>query len=138
MDLLTRETIIKWGPDCGIVRRAMMCAACHPSDLPPVSNGPAEAIDPAQDFTQLVRWRQPAPLDPWLKRATTSTQEALQRLAQGLYEGYDAVNAGITLPWSTGPVEGHGRSVGVIVRRHRLGRPDLPRCRAHEEGQTPG
>jgi hypothetical protein len=52
--------------------------------LPPVANGPAEAIDPAQDFTPLVRQRQPAPLDAWLKRATTRTQEAWQRLAQGL------------------------------------------------------
>src|SRR5207245_2453097 len=36
----------------------------------------AEAIDLAQDFAQLVRQRQPAERDPWLKRATTSTQEA--------------------------------------------------------------
>jgi hypothetical protein len=86
MDLLTWETIIKWGLACGIVGGAMMGAACYPSNLPPVSNGPAEAIDLAQDFTPLVRQRQ---------------------------------------------------SVGVVIRR-RLGRLDLPRCRVHEEGQTPG
>src|SRR5262249_40706449 len=32
----------------------------------------AEAIDLAQDFAALVRQRQPAQLDPWLQRATTS------------------------------------------------------------------
>src|SRR5437899_7152015 len=41
----------------------------------------AEAIDLAQDFTQMVRQRQPAQLDPWLQRATASTLEALQRFA---------------------------------------------------------
>jgi transposase len=50
----------------------------------------AEAIDLAQDFVQLVRQRQSAQLDPWLTRAITSTLEALQRFAKGLYEGYDA------------------------------------------------
>jgi transposase len=46
----------------------------------------AEAIDLAQDFVQLVRQRQPARLDPWLKRATTSALEAMQRFASGLRE----------------------------------------------------
>jgi transposase len=67
----------------------------------------AEAIDLAQDFATLVRQRQPAQLDPWLKRATTSTLEALRRFATGLYEDYNAVKAGVTVPWSNGPVEGH-------------------------------
>jgi transposase len=40
----------------------------------------AEAVDLAQDFTTLVRQRQPEALDPWLKRATASTLEALQDL----------------------------------------------------------
>src|SRR5207244_619764 len=64
----------------------------------------AEAVDLAQDFATLVRQRQPAQLDPWLQRATTSTLEALQRFAKGLYEDYEAVRAGVTVPWSTGPV----------------------------------
>ncbi len=77
----------------------------------------AEAIDLAQDFTQLVRQRQPAQLDPWLKRATTSTLEALQRFAKGLYEDYDAVKAGVTLPWSNGPVEGHINRLKMLKRQ---------------------
>jgi transposase len=77
----------------------------------------AEAIDLAQDFTQLVRQRQPAQLDPWLKRAATSTLEALQRFAKGLYEDYDAVKAGVTLPWSNGPVEGHINRLKMLKRQ---------------------
>jgi transposase len=77
----------------------------------------AEAIDLAQDFAALVRQRQPERLDPWLKRATTSTLEALQRFATGLREDYEAVKAGVTLPWSTSPVEGHINRLKMLKRQ---------------------
>ena len=77
----------------------------------------AEAIDLAQDFATLVRQRQPEALDPWLQRATTSTLEALRRFATGLYEDYDAVKAGVTLPWSSGPVEGHINRLKMLKRQ---------------------
>ena len=90
----------------------------------------AEAIELAQDFVQLVRQRQPAQRDPWLKRATTSTLEALQRCANGLYEDSAAVKAGVPLPWSSGPVEGHINRL-KMVKRQMFGRArlDLLRCR---------
>jgi transposase len=84
----------------------------------------AEAIDLAQEFAQLVRQRQPTQLDPWLKRATTSTLEALRRFAKGLYEDDDAVKAGVTLPWSTGPVEGHINRLKML-KRQMFGRAHL-------------
>ena len=84
----------------------------------------AEAIDLAQDFTTLVRQRQPAQLEPWRKRAATSTLEALRRFATGLYEDHEAVNAGVTLPWSTGPVEGHINRL-KMVKRQMFGRARL-------------
>jgi transposase len=90
----------------------------------------AEAIDLAQDFTQLVRQRQPEGLDPWLQRATASALEAVQRFAKGLYEDYEAVKAGVTLPWSTGPVEGHINRLKML-KRQMFGRArlDLLSCR---------
>src|SRR2546426_2903821 len=84
----------------------------------------AEAIDLAQDFAQLVRQRQPEHLDPWLKRAATSTLEALRRFATGLYEDYNAVKAGVTLPWSNGPVEGHINRLKML-KRQMFGRAHL-------------
>jgi transposase len=66
----------------------------------------AEAIDLAQDFVQLVRQRQPQQLAPWLARAATSAMGAGQRFAKGLRDDDEAVKAGVTLPWSSGPVEG--------------------------------
>jgi transposase len=77
----------------------------------------AEAIDLAQNFAALVRQRQPAQLDPWLKRATASTLEAMRRFATGLYEDYEAVKAGVTLPWSSGPVEGHINRLKMLKRQ---------------------
>ena len=77
----------------------------------------AEAIDLAQDFAALVRQRQPAQRDPWLQRATTSTLEALQRFATGLRDDYAAVKAGVTLPWSSGPVEGHINRLKMLKRQ---------------------
>ena len=84
----------------------------------------AEAIDLAQDLTQLVRQRQPAPLDPWLQRASTRTLEALQRFASGLRDDYAAVKAGVTLPWSNGPVEGHINRLKML-KRQMFGRAHL-------------
>jgi len=84
----------------------------------------AEAIDLAQDFVTLVRQRQPTQLDLWLTRATTSTIEALRRFATGLYEDYEAVKAGGTLPWSSGPVEGHINRLKML-KRQMFGRAPL-------------
>ena len=84
----------------------------------------AEAIDLAHDFAPLVRQRQPTPLDRWLQRATTSTLEALRRFATGLREDYEAGKAGVTLPWSTGPVEGHINRLKML-KRQMFGRAHL-------------
>jgi len=77
----------------------------------------AEAIARAQDCAPLIRQRQPAQLDPWLQRATASAVDAGRRGAPGLYEDDEAVKAGVTLPWSSGPVEGHINRVKLIKRQ---------------------
>jgi transposase len=101
----------------------------------------AEAIALAQEFAQLVRQRQPALLDPWLQRATTSALEAMHRFAMGLYEDFAAVKAGVTLPWSSGPVEGHINRLKMLKRqmfgRARLDLLSRRFVRAPREGQAP-
>jgi transposase len=84
----------------------------------------AAAIALAQDFTRLVRERQPDQLDPWLARAAESPLVPLQRFAKGLRDDYDAVRAGVTLPWSTGPVEGHINRLKML-KRQMFGRAKL-------------
>src|SRR5207245_2852050 len=95
----------------------------------------AEAIDLAQDFTTLVRQRQPEDLDPWLQRATTSAVDAMRRFATGLSEDYAAVKAGVTLRWSTGPVEGHINRLKML-KRQMFGRAHLDLLR-HRFLQVP-
>jgi transposase len=77
----------------------------------------AAAIALAQDFTRLVRERQPDQLDPWLARAAASPLVPLQRFAKALRDDYDAVKAGVTLSWSTSPVEGHINRLKMLKRQ---------------------
>jgi transposase len=84
----------------------------------------AEAIGLAQDFTALVRQRQPERLDAWLERAAQSALKALARCASGLRDDYEAVKAGVTLPWSTGPVEGQINRL-KLLKRQMFGRANI-------------
>jgi transposase len=77
----------------------------------------AAALALAQDCTRLVRERQPDQLDPWLARAADSPLVPLQRVAQGRRDDDEAVRAGGTLPWSTGPVEGHIHRLQMLKRQ---------------------
>jgi hypothetical protein len=70
----------------------------------------------AQNVAQLVRQRQ--------ARAAESSLAPLQRFAKGLRDDYDAVRAGITLPWSTGPVAGHINRLKML-KRQMFGRAKL-------------
>jgi len=84
----------------------------------------AKAIDLAQDFAELLRQRQPERLDAWLKRAAQSALKAFERFASGLHEDYEAVKAGLTLPWSTGPVEGQINRLKML-KRQMFGRANI-------------
>jgi transposase len=75
------------------------------------------AIELAQSFAQMVRQRLPEQLDPWLEQAVHSGLEPFRRFAQRLREDYDAVKAGVTLPVSNGPVEGHINRLKMLKRQ---------------------
>jgi len=55
-------------------------------------------------FLAMVRERRGGDLDAWITAATASGIDALARFARGLQEDLAAVTAGLTLPWSNGPV----------------------------------
>ncbi len=75
------------------------------------------AIALAQDFAQMVRARQSEQFDSWLEKTTQSQLPAFVRFAKGLNEDYDAVKAGMTLPWSNGQVEGQINRLKMLKRQ---------------------
>jgi transposase len=84
----------------------------------------AVAIALAQEFCAIVRERQADRFDDWLARAVTSGVAPLRRFATGLQADYEAVKAGLMLPWSTGPVEGHINRLKML-KRSMFGRAKL-------------
>ncbi len=52
-----------------------------------------------------------------MTEASASGIEALARFAQGLQEDLTAITAGLTLPWSNGPVEGHITRLKLLKRQ---------------------
>jgi transposase len=81
-------------------------------------------------FLRMVRERAGHQLDAWLKAVAVSQLEAVATCAAGLCRDKDAVLAGLTLPWSNGPLEAQVHRV-TRSKRSRSGRAgfDLLRLR---------
>jgi hypothetical protein len=71
----------------------------------------------ARGFTHLVRNRLGAQLDNWITQAGTGSVPEIRSFATGLRKDYDAVKAGLTLPWSSGAVEGNVNRIKMIKRQ---------------------
>ena len=65
----------------------------------------------------LVRHRQPDQLDPRFTQALKSQLSPFNRFAKRLQEDYDAVKAGVTLPWSNGQTEGQINRLKMLKRQ---------------------
>ena len=86
----------------------------------------AAARDLALRFGALVRARSPDALTPWLADAANSE---LHGFAAGLRQDEQAVRAALTLPWSSGQVEGQITHL-KLVKRQSYGRAKLDLLRA--------
>jgi transposase len=69
-----------------------------------------------QQGRAMIRQRHAAELDTWLLACRTSRIVELQHFAAVLQRDYAAVQAALTLPWSSGPVEGHIHRLKLIKR----------------------
>jgi transposase len=77
----------------------------------------AKAYQLAQSFRRMLRQRQGEErLDGWLQEASRSDLPELQHYAAGIQRDKAAVQAGLSLPYSTGPVEGHINRLKLIKR----------------------
>lgn len=67
--------------------------------------------------------------DPWLSSGEASHLPELKSFARCTQQDQAAVLAGLTLPWSQAPLEGHVNRLKLIKRR-MYGRARLPLLRA--------
>jgi transposase len=81
----------------------------------------AVAYSLAQAFATMLRSRQGERLDHWIAAAQACGIAELRRFASGLLADRDAVQAGLTLCWSQGQVEGHVHRL-KLVKRSMYGR----------------
>ena len=83
----------------------------------------------AQAFMQMIRERTGHQLDAWLSSAEASRLPEFKSFAKGIRHDKVAVLAGLTLPWSQGPLEGHVNRL-KLLKRSMYGRAKLPLLRA--------
>jgi transposase len=83
----------------------------------------------ALEFFGMARRREPTGLEGWIERAAQSGIEELKHFGAGLRRDWEAVVAGLTLPWSSGPVEGQVNRLKMI-KRQMFGRASLAVLRA--------
>jgi transposase len=77
----------------------------------------AVAITLAQEFAVMVRERDHARLDSWLKQAESSGLRALKSFAGGIRRDYAAVRAGLRVVYSNGVVEGNVNRLKYLKRQ---------------------
>ncbi|WFU12789.1 ISL3 family transposase (plasmid) [Rhizobium sp. CB3090] len=73
----------------------------------------ATAADLARRFQSMICNRETVALKPWLHDAATGPMSSF---ARGIRRDVEAVQAALTLPWSTGPVEGKINKLKLIKR----------------------
>nr|WP_303392129.1 transposase [Kitasatospora sp. NA04385] len=72
----------------------------------------------------LVHRRGLEELEQWTADAQAGGLPELRGFATGLRKGWDAVTAGLTLRWNSGPVEGHVNRI-TMLKRQMFGRAKL-------------
>jgi transposase len=70
-----------------------------------------------QEFTTILRERKGECFDAWLEKVEQQGIGELRSFAQSLKKDYEAVKAGLTLPWSQGLGEGHVHRLKLIKRQ---------------------
>ncbi|MEV5083225.1 transposase [Streptomyces sp. NPDC056159] len=61
--------------------------------------------------------RQGQDLDQWIERVQADDLPALHGFVNGLGQDRDAVVAGLSLPYSSGAVEGHNNKIKMLKRQ---------------------
>ena len=76
-----------------------------------------EALLPlVEDFLQMLRTLHGQQLENWMPRVQQSSSREMQNFVEKLRQDRDAVQAGLTLKWSNGVVEGHVNRLKCLKR----------------------
>ena len=106
------------GPTAPSVRQATGWLTRHPDRLTDDERTALEALlerspalattrDLVHDFAEIMVERRGRDLGAWMTAVDANGDRALRSFVTGLRRDLDAVTAGLTLPYSSGPVEGH-------------------------------
>ena len=83
-----------------------------------------------REFADMLCHRHGERLEAWASHAETCTVSELRGFSKGLRKDWAAVTAGLTVPYSSGPVEGHVNRIKMIKRQmYGRAKPDLLRKR---------
>jgi transposase len=128
------------------VRETVGWIMCHPDDLDDEGKQRLTAIldrcpqlraahGHVGTFAEMIHQLGGRDLEKWMKAVDAEDLPALRSFVTGLRRDQDAVTAGLTLPWNSGPVEGHVNRIKTI-KRQMYGRanPDLLRIRVLHGG----
>jgi hypothetical protein len=81
-----------------------------------------------RDYAQLMTKRRGAEIDGWMKQVREAGLVELEPFLAGLDQDHDAVVAGLTLPYSSGPTEGVNTKT-KLIKRQMYGRAGFPLLR---------
>lgn len=114
-----------------ITRRPDRLADYHAQQLEAILGRCPELQKTAQHvrtFAELMTNRQGGQLDEWMEKAQADDLPDLNSFISGVQQDHQAVVTGLTLPYSSGPVEGHNNRIKML-KRQMFGRAKLPLLR---------
>ncbi len=89
-----------------------------------------------KEFLHMVRELTGERLEEWLGNVEASHLQAFQPFVTGVQQDKDAVLAGLTLPWSNGPLEGNVNRL-KLIKRSMYGQADLNLLKLRVLHQSP-
>ena len=87
-----------------------------------------KTADHVRSFAELMSQRHGDQLDEWMEKVEADDLPDLRSFVTGLRKDYQAVANGLTLPYSSGAVEGHNNRTKML-KRQMFGRAALPLLR---------
>jgi transposase len=89
-----------------------------------------------KEFLHMVRELTGERLEEWLGKVEAEALQAFQPFVTGVQQDKDAVLAGLTLPWSNGPLEGNVNRL-KLIKRSMYGQADLNLLKLRVLHQSP-